>query len=77
MSTLVIACDTSYQKRGHAISIPLDCLVVEDDFLTSCDHLIAIASVAQAPRWYNYMQRIYISVIEYLTQHIHNNYSNI
>ena len=45
MSTIMTACGTSYQNRGHDIHIPLDCFVVKDYFLSNCDDRTSIALV--------------------------------
>jgi len=46
---ILIACGTSYQNRGYEISIPLDCFVINEYFLSNCDNRIAIALVGQGP----------------------------
>ena len=38
MTTLMIACDKSYQKGGHDISIPLNFSVAKDYFLSNYDY---------------------------------------
>ena len=40
---ILIACATSYQNCSCEISIPLDCFVVNDYFLSDCDDHTAIA----------------------------------
>ena len=49
MFTILIACGTSYQIRGSGISVPLDCFVVKDYFLSDCDDRTAIALVGWGP----------------------------
>ena len=52
VSTILIACDTSYKNCGHEISIPLD-FVVKDYFLSNCDNHIAIPLVGRASKFPN------------------------
>ena len=49
MATILIACGTSYQNCSRNISIPLDCFVVKDNFLSNSDDRTAIALVGLAP----------------------------
>ena len=49
MVTNLTVCGTSYQNCSHEISIPLDCFVVKDYFLSNCDDRTAMALVGRGP----------------------------
>jgi len=49
MTTILIACVTSYHNCGHEISIPLDVFCVIDYFFSKCYYRITIDLVGQAP----------------------------
>ena len=51
MATIMIACATSYYNCSCDISIPLDCYVVKECFISNCDDRTATVLVGRGPAY--------------------------